>query len=78
MVKLFKYAPLDASFEYARRMHLLWSPKIQKQICELFQFLHYSGKVEPQCQATPVEFGSSHEAICAGFVDICLPILHSF
>jgi hypothetical protein len=25
------------------------------------------------CQATPVEFGSLHEAMCAGFVDIRLP-----
>jgi hypothetical protein len=26
----------------------------------------------------PVEFGSPHEATCAGFVDIYLPILHSY
>jgi hypothetical protein len=44
----------------------------------LFEFLHYSGKAESQCQATPVEFGSPHKAICAEFVDICLPILHSY
>jgi hypothetical protein len=41
-------------------------------------FTNYSGKAEPQCQATPVEFGSPHEAIYAGFVDTCLPILHSY
>jgi hypothetical protein len=40
--------------------------------------MNYSGKVEPQCQATSIEFGSPHEAICAGFVDTCLPILHSY
>jgi hypothetical protein len=32
---------------------------------------NYSGKAEPQCQATPIEFGSPHEAICSGFVDTC-------
>jgi hypothetical protein len=26
--------------------------------------------------ATPIDFGSPHEAICAGFVDTYLPILH--
>jgi hypothetical protein len=29
-------------------------------------------------RATPIEFGSPHEAICAGFFDICLPTLHSY
>jgi hypothetical protein len=41
-------------------------------------FPQYSGKAEPHCQATPVEFGSSHEAIGAGFVDMYLPNLNSF
>jgi hypothetical protein len=31
-----------------------------------------------QCRATPIEFDSPHEAICAGFVDICLSIFHSY
>jgi hypothetical protein len=44
-----------------------------------FLFTSYSGKAEPQRQATsPIEFGSPHEANFAGFVDICLPILHSY
>jgi hypothetical protein len=38
---------------------------------------NYSGKAEPECQATPIEIGSPHEALCAGFVDVGLPILHS-
>jgi hypothetical protein len=62
----------------ARQRYLLRSPNIYKQIfCELFEFPHYSGKDETQCLVTPVEFGSPHEAIYAGSVDICLPILHS-
>jgi hypothetical protein len=28
--------------------------------------------------STPVEFGSPHEAIRAGFVDVCFPILNSY
>jgi hypothetical protein len=32
--------------------------------------MNYSGKAEPQWQASPIEFGSPHEAMCAGFVDI--------
>jgi hypothetical protein len=43
---------------------------------EIFYFLVYSGKAEPQCP--PVAFGSPHEAICAVFVDMYLPILHSY
>jgi hypothetical protein len=43
-----------------------------------FNLQNYSGKVKPQCQATPIEFGSPHEAICGVFVDVCLPILHSY
>jgi hypothetical protein len=63
----------------ARRMHLLQSSKMHKLIFgELFKFTNYSGTAEPQCQATPIELGLPHEAICAGFVDICLPILHSY
>jgi hypothetical protein len=42
----------------------------KQSFCELLQFPQYSGKAEPHCQATPVEFGSPHDAICAGFVDI--------
>jgi hypothetical protein len=45
---------------------------------ELFQFTSYSGKAEPQCQATPIEVGSPPETICAGFVDKCSPILHFY
>jgi hypothetical protein len=60
----------------ARRTNLLRSSNTHKYIfCESFQFPHYSGQVEPQCQATHVEFDSPHEAICAGFVDVCIPIL---
>jgi hypothetical protein len=62
----------------ARLTHLQ-SSITHKYICyELLKFTHHSGKAEPQCQATPIEFGSPHEAICTGFVDICLPILHSY
>jgi hypothetical protein len=50
----------------------------QTILCELHLFTNYPGTTEPQCQATPVEFGSPHEATCAGLVDICVPILHSY
>jgi hypothetical protein len=50
----------------------------KSSFCESLVFTNYSGKPEPPCQATPIEFGSPHEAICAGFVDKCLPILHSY
>jgi hypothetical protein len=46
--------------------------------CDLCLLTNYSGATEPQCQATPIEFGSPHEAICVGFVEICLQILHSY
>jgi hypothetical protein len=33
--------------------------------CESFFFpVLYSGKADPQCQATPIEFGSPHKNIC--------------
>jgi hypothetical protein len=60
----------------ARRTHWFWSSNIPKHISVIFP--QYSGKAEPHCLATPVEFGSSHEAIGAGFVDMYLPILNSF
>jgi hypothetical protein len=62
------------------RVTHLRSSSTHKSICyELFWFTNYTGKVEPQFQAAPIEFGSPHEAIIrAGFVDICLPILHSY
>jgi hypothetical protein len=44
----------------------------------MFYFTNYPGKAEPHCQATPIEVGSPHEAISAGFIDICLPIIHSY
>jgi hypothetical protein len=63
----------------ARRTHLLYISTILRSILyELFKFTNYSDKDEPQCQATPIEFGSPHESICAGFVDICLPVFHSY
>jgi hypothetical protein len=43
-----------------------------------FYLLIIPAKAEPQCQTTPVELGSPHEAICAEFFDICLLILHSY
>jgi hypothetical protein len=53
--------------------------EIHKKISyQLLQFTNYSDKAEPQCQATPIQFGSPHEAICAGLVDMCLPILHAY
>jgi hypothetical protein len=50
-----------------------YTPNTHKSIIsyELFDFIIYPGKDEPQCQAIPIELGSPHEAICAGFVDIC-------
>jgi hypothetical protein len=33
-------------------------------------FPQYLGKANPHGQATPVEFGSPHEAICAGIGDM--------
>jgi hypothetical protein len=63
----------------ARRTYLLWSLNTQKNVfCELLEFPQYSGKSKPHCQATPIEFGSPHEAICARSVDKCLLILHSY
>jgi hypothetical protein len=46
--------------------------------CHLLYFAECFGKAELHCKATPVEFGSPHEAICAGLVDIYLPIIHSY
>jgi hypothetical protein len=64
----------------ARRMHLLIGKNLHPQKCgDSFYFARYSGKAEPQCQATLVEFDSPHKAICAGFVDMrLLLILHSY
>jgi hypothetical protein len=56
----------------ARAAHLLPGSNIHKSnFCEFFLWVN-SGEAEPQCQATPVKFGSPHETICAGFiVDKC-------
>jgi hypothetical protein len=35
-------------------------------------------RAEPQCQTTPVEFGSPHESIGPGFVYMYLPIHHCY
>jgi hypothetical protein len=52
--------------------------KFHTSICyELLQHTNYPSTSEPQCEATPIEVGSPPETICAGFVDICFPILHS-
>jgi hypothetical protein len=78
-VKTFSNRYRWTRFFNTRLTQLLQSSNTHKHIfCEVFYFPHYSGKADPQCQATPVEFGSPHEAICAGFVDICLLILHSY
>jgi hypothetical protein len=64
----------------ARVTRLLQSSNTHKLICYelLLSFTNYSGKAEPQCQATSIEVGSPPATICAGFVDICIPILHSY
>jgi hypothetical protein len=62
---------LDAYFQCASHAFTLEFKHTSKQISrELLEFPYYSGKAAPQCQATPIEFGSPHEAICEGFVDI--------
>jgi hypothetical protein len=49
------------------RAQLLPGSNTHKQFfSDLFYFLGYSGKAEPQCQATPVEFGSPHDVIVRG------------
>jgi hypothetical protein len=71
MVKTFLNRYCRTRLVNARRTQPLRSSKTPQFIlCEVSYFPHYSGKAEPQCHATPVEFGSPHEAICAGFVDI--------
>ena len=63
----------------ARRTHLLRSSNSHKMICyAIFYFANYPGIAEPQYQVTPIQVGSPPETTCAGFVDICLPILHSY
>jgi hypothetical protein len=63
----------------ARRTHLRLGLTTHKSIFFIVFFVPgYSGKIEPHCQATTVEFGSPHEAICSGFVDVCLQILNSY
>jgi hypothetical protein len=48
-------------------------------LAELFQLAFFRAKLSnARFQATPIEFGSPHEAICAGFVDVCSPIIHFY
>jgi hypothetical protein len=49
--------------------------KVQIPTCK-FYMNYFNLRIIPaklsnttQCQATPIAFGSPHEAICAGFVD---------
>jgi hypothetical protein len=79
MVKVFSSMYRWTRFVNAHQTHLLESSNTHKQtFSALCCFPRYPDKVEPHCQATAVEFGSPHEAICAGFFDICLPLPHFY
>jgi hypothetical protein len=61
-------------FNVLRRMHIFPSSTTHKSaFIEIFYHPGYSGKAEPYCQATLVEFASqTREAVCARSVDTLL------
>jgi hypothetical protein len=51
------FVPLGALFKLASNAPTLGVKHPQKENLQIY-FSGYSGKIEPQCQATPVKFGS--------------------
>jgi hypothetical protein len=49
------------------RTHIRWRSNTKNIFyCELIEFPNYSGKAQPQCQATPVDFGSPYRRFVRG------------
>jgi hypothetical protein len=61
-----------------------WTRRFNVRLTHVFRGLTPTNKISVNYsfsgvfQATPVEFGSPHEPICAEFIDACLPIIHSY